>query len=375
MGGLTLSGIRKAFGDVESLRGLDLEVADGELVVIVGPSGSGKTTALRVAAGLEVPDAGSVRIAEREVTSTAPVDRDVAMVFQDGALFPHLDVAGNIAFGLRVRRVGRAEVTRRARAAARAVGCEALLGRRTWSLSGGERSRVALARAFAREPEVFLLDEPLSNLDAQVRAELRVEVRRLQRRAGVTMVHVTHDQFEALTLGDRVGVLHEGVLHQLGAPEEIYGRPADRVVAQSIGWPSMNVLPARLEADGIRAGPFVMTLTPAIQGRVRRLADEPIAGHEVGLDFGVRPEHVRVGSAEAAGFAEAVVELVEVVGPDAFVHLNASADSPVAEPMHVLARVPGEDRPRPGERVGVAASPARAYVFDAASGATLAALP
>ena len=246
MAAVAWTGVRKDYDGVAALRGIDLEAAAGELLAVLGPSGSGKSTLLRVTAGLEPVTAGGVSIGGRDVTRVSPGRRNVAMVFQTYALFPHLDVAENIGFGLEAREVPRRERRGRIIEAARVVGCSDLLDRRPAELSGGERQRVALARALVRDPDVFLLDEPLSNLDAQLRAQMRTELKELQRRVGATMVYVTHDQVEALTLGDRLAVLRAGSLHQVGTPDEVFERPADRFVAGFVGTPAMNFLPARL---------------------------------------------------------------------------------------------------------------------------------
>ena len=239
-----LDGVRAAFGSTEVLHGIDLRVAAGELLVVLGPSGAGKSTLLRVVAGLEPATQGRVIIAGRDVTRLRPGRRNVSMVFQSHALFPHLTVAENITFGLRVRDVPRTEAADQARRAAEAVGCAHLLGRRPGQLSGGERQRVALARALVRRPDVFLLDEPLSNLDLELRVETRAELRALHDRVGATTVHVTHDQTEALVLGDRVAVLREGVIEQIGPPDEVWRRPETTFVARFVGSPAMNLLPA-----------------------------------------------------------------------------------------------------------------------------------
>ncbi|MGH2637149.1 MAG: ABC transporter ATP-binding protein, partial [Actinomycetota bacterium] len=247
MAGLRFDGVHKAFGAVLALRGLDLEVAEGELMVLAGPSGCGKTTALRIAAGLERPTAGRITIRDRDVTDLPPVRRNVSMVFQSYALFPHLSVGDNIGFGLVARKTPKGEVAERVRAAAELVGCAELLARRPAELSGGERQRVALARALVRHPDVYLLDEPLSNLDAQLRVNMRAELKLLHQRVGTSMVYVTHDQVEALTLGDRLAVLRDGALQQVGTPDDVYRRPANRFVATFIGSPAMNILPATLD--------------------------------------------------------------------------------------------------------------------------------
>jgi ABC-type sugar transport system ATPase subunit len=325
--GLQLVGVRKAFADVEVLRGLDLEVDEGELLVVLGPSGSGKSTMLRIAAGLEEPSAGSVRIGERDVTRVPASKRNVAMVFQSYALFPHFDAARNIGFGLSARGTRRDEVERRVRSAAELVGIADLLHRKPHELSGGERQGVALARALAREPDVFLLDEPLSNLDAQLRTRTRAELKRLHAELGRTMVYVTHDQVEALTLGHRVAVLERGRVAQVGTPDEVYGRPVDRFVASFVGSPAMNFLPPEtafrfgLGADG---------------------------------EVGVRPEHVRLGE----GDVEGEVVIVEPAGSEAFVHVDAAG-------ARLVARVPPDAPPAQGQRVRVGIRPTDVHRFDA----------
>jgi ABC-type sugar transport system ATPase subunit len=345
---LSLTAIGKSFGDTQVLHDLDLEVPDGTLLTLLGPSGSGKTTLLRLIAGLETVDTGAIAMGERGVTGVPPRDRDISMVFQGFALFPHMTVAQNIGFGLSVRRVPREEAGRRVSEAAALTGCETLLERRPGQLSGGERQRVALARAVVREPSAFLLDEPLSNLDAPVRAGMRAELKRLQRRVGTTMVYVTHDQVEALTLGDLVGVLDLGTIQQVGTPDEVYRRPANRLVASFVGSPGMNVLPARHAGGELTAGPFRLRLP-------RDAGDLP---GEVQL--GIRPSAVRLGD----GGHDATVELVEVSGDESYVHLGAGE-------VRLVVTVPTGARPQPGDRVPVTIPPRSAFVFDAASGRTL----
>ena len=329
MSGVAVQGVRKRYGDVPALAGAELEAADGELLVVVGPSGCGKSTLLRCIAGLESVDEGAIRIGTRDVTRVRPAARNVSMVFQSYALFPHLTVEENIGFGLVVREVARREVRARVAAAAELVGVTGLLGRRPYQLSGGERQRVALARALVREPDAFLLDEPLSNLDAGTRVEMRTELKRLHRRVGATMLHVTHDQVEALTLGDRVAVMDAGRVRQVGSPEEIYGSPADRFVAAFVGTPAMNFL------------------APAAARAFFPVPD--------GVEVGVRPEHLRVGG----DGVRARVELVEVAGSEAYVYLDNG----------LVARVPVEQRPEPGSDVPLAVRPDDAHLFDAATGA------
>jgi len=278
----------KRYGTVEAVRGLTLEIADGELMVLVGPSGSGKTTALRMLAGLEAIDGGQIEIGERVVNSISPRDRDVAMVFQDYALYPQMSVRDNMAFGLRRRGLPRDEIDRRVRETAGTLALDQLLERKPRQLSGGQQQRVALGRALVREPQVLLMDEPLSNLDAQLRVQTRGEIKRLQNEVGTTMVYVTHDQVEALTLGDRIAVLQDGELQQVGTPEELYERPANVFVGGFIGSPGMSFLPGD---DG---------------GRI-----------------GVRPEHVRPWQDGLHGPIEGRIAYVEALGRETLVGIDA----------------------------------------------------
>ncbi|RSM69492.1 ABC transporter ATP-binding protein [Actinoplanes sp. ATCC 53533] len=342
--GLTLDDVSAAYGKTPVLRGIDLAVDRGELLVVLGPSGAGKSTVLRVVAGLEPVTAGRIHIAGRDVTADRPGRRNVSMVFQSYALFPHLTVADNIAFGLEVRDTPRAVARERARAAAETVGCAALLDRRPGQLSGGERQRVALARALAREPEVFLLDEPLSNLDLALRTEMRTELRALHDRLGATMVHVTHDQTEALVLADRIAVLRDGRIEQVGTPDAIWRTPASAFVARFVGSPAMNLLPA--------AGPFAPsgTAPPGLAG----------AGE---LQIGFRPGAVTLGPADgAADGVAAVVDRLEVVGEDAYAYLTTDGGQPV------VVRVPADRRPARGAAVRATVRWADVHVFHAGSG-------
>jgi ABC-type sugar transport system ATPase subunit len=339
--GVWLDGVRAAHG----LHGVDLQVARGELLVVLGPSGAGKSTLLRVIAGLEPATHGRVLIAGRDVTRLRPGRRNVSMVFQSYALFPHLTVAENIAFGLEVRDIRRSVARGRARAAADAVGCADLLDRRPGQLSGGERQRVALARALVREPDVFLLDEPLSNLDLELRVETRGELKALHARVGATTVHVTHDQTEALVLGDRIAVLRHGLIEQVGTPDEIWRAPATTFVARFVGSPAMNLLPA----EGPLRPPGAPDPSPD------RL-------------YGFRPEAVVLASPErddgvpGDGRVAGTVERVDVVGEDAYAYVRLSLGDPV------VARVRAVDRPASGDRVGVTVRWPDVHVFDAATG-------
>ena len=330
MAGVSVESLRKRYDGVEALRNVDLDAADGELLVVVGPSGCGKSTLLRVVAGLEAVDDGRIFIRGRDVTRVRPAARNVSMVFQSYALFPHLTAAENIGFGLVVREEPKRVVREKVAEAAALVGCTELLDRRPAHLSGGERQRVALARALVREPDVFLLDEPLSNLDAGLRVQMRAELKQLHARVGATMLYVTHDQVEALTLGDRVAVMDAGAIRQVGTPDEVFGTPADRFVARFLGTPAMNlVAPAVLRVDGVPEG----------------------------AEIGVRPEHVRLGGDGVHG----QVELVEPVGSEAYVHVRVGGE-------RVVARVAAAERPAVGDDVDVVVRREDVHLFDGESG-------
>ena len=346
MASLVLSDVHKRYGKVQALAGINLEVADGEFLVVVGPSGCGKTTALRVAAGLEEPTSGSIRIGERDVTRLAPSRRNVSMVFQNFALFPHLTAGQNIGFGLAARGVAPKEVQARVATAAEAVGCETLLERRPAQLSGGERQRVALARALVRDPDVYLLDEPLSNLDAPLRVQMRAELRRIQRRFDATMVYVTHDQVEALTMGDRVAVLNAGVVQQVGSPDDVYLRPVNRFVARFVGSPAMNMLTATVVGGRMYAGPFVLDVPGNLTAQR--------------FEVGVRPEHLVIGD----GGVPAEVQVVEAAGTETFIHVDAAGHG-------LIVRAGPEVRPPIGSTIHLAVAPGRAHVFDSESGVSL----
>jgi multiple sugar transport system ATP-binding protein len=339
-------------GGVQALHPVDLDVQDGELLVLLGPSGSGKTTVLRCIAGLEEPTTGDVVIGERVVTQLSPAERDVAMVFQTPALYPHLTVRENIAFPLDVRGVARAQTTRRVTEAAQRLGIHAVLDRMPERLSEGERHRAALARALVRGPQAFLLDEPLSHLDAKLRIELRAELLALHRALGATMIYVTHDQTEAMTMGQRIGVLHEGRLRQVGTPEEVYQRPADVHVARFVGTPGMNVLQGRGRGTGGggEAGRVVEvgSLTIPLE----------LSTYEGELQLGIRPEFVGLCAVDK-GVGNADVLVVEPLGSETLVHMNAGG-----QPL--VARLAGFADVRVGTRVGVKVDRKKLYLFDAA---------
>jgi len=353
MASVSFERVSKRFdGGVLAVDRLELEARDGEFLVLVGPSGSGKSTALRILAGLDQPTEGRIRIGARDVTDVAPRDRDVAMVFQNYALYPHMTVGENLSFGLRMRRTPRAEVERRVAAAAAKLGLGPLLGRKPGALSGGERQRVALGRAIVREPSAFLFDEPLSNLDARLRAGTRTELVRLHRELRTTMVYVTHDQVEAMTMGQRIAVLRDGRLQQVAAPLELYDRPANRFVAGFIGSPPMNFFEGRLEAEPVRrfAGrSFAIELS---------LPGPDFAAGD--LVLGVRPEHVRPADDDADLRVRVLV--VEPLGSETLVYARTASDEDIA------IRIAGAADIRPDADLGLRFDRDRVHGFDPGSG-------
>jgi sn-glycerol 3-phosphate transport system ATP-binding protein len=351
MAELKLSGIVKNFGAVRVLHGIDLAVQDGEMIVIVGASGCGKSTLLRIVAGLERSTGGTVLIDDRDVTALEPAARDIAMVFQNYALYPHMRVFENMAYGLRIRGLAREDIKRRVQEAADLLGLSALLDRRPRELSGGQRQRVAMGRAIVREPKLFLFDEPLSNLDAKLRVAMRAEIKRLQRRLGVTSLFVTHDQVEAMTLGDRLVVMHEGRAAQIASPMEIFERPADTYVAGFIGSPAMNFLPAIITEDGKAAALSdgnVITLPE------RQYATRP--GQKVTL--GIRPEHI-----SQPGPLRLTTDLIEPLGSESVVHGKLASGETMA------LRLPGA--PPSAAVLEIAPRTEHVHVFDAETGTRL----
>jgi multiple sugar transport system ATP-binding protein len=363
MAGLELDRIRKVYPNGQvAVHEASFQVADGELMVLVGPSGCGKSTLLRMIAGLEEISAGTLKIGGRVVNDVAPKDRDIAMVFQSYALYPHMSVAENLAFGLKLRGQPAAEVRRRVAEAAAMLGLEAMLDKRPREMSGGQRQRVALGRALVREPSVFLLDEPLSNLDAKLRHSTRTEIARLHQRLGTTMVYVTHDQVEAMTLGQRIVVLDGGRIQQIDTPMALYERPANLFVAGFLGSPAMNVLRGRLQAqDGLHlvidevAGGAAWLALPGV--------DVPDAWLDRPLALGIRPEHLL--PVQGAGL-KARVDVVEAVGSEAYLHLDFAG-----KPL--VSRLPPRDLPQPGDELSLRADPAHLHFFDAGDGVRLAA--
>ena len=380
MAAIALDNVSKVFdGDVVAIDDVSLEIADGEFIALVGPSGCGKSTLLRSIAGLEEVTSGEISIGGRDVTDLAPRNRDVAMVFQSYALYPHMTVRQNLGYGLRVRRVRKAEIAKRVDEVAALLGLSELLERRPAQLSGGQRQRVAMGRAIARQPQVFLMDEPLSNLDAKLRVGMRTSLAQLHARLGVTTVYVTHDQVEAMTLGQRVAVMRDGRILQVDAPQRLYEHPVDLFVAGFIGSPAMNLLEATIDGDEVAFGQFRVPLDSG-----RRAAAGP--GRVV---LGIRPE-----SFEDAGFAsrdlptiDVEVVVVEELGSDAhvFFHADAPPVTPevleaegedaaqlVADPSALLnARVDPGTRARVGAPLRLALDPRRFHFFDPETGASL----
>ena len=383
MAAIAFQGVHKVFPDgTPAVRDLDLEIGDGEFTVLVGPSGSGKSTALRMAAGLEDVTAGTIRIGERDVTDVAPKDRDLAMVFQSYALYPHMSVEQNMGFALRMARQQKGAIRMRVAAAAERLGIDGLLARRPGQLSGGQRQRVALGRAIARAPQAFLMDEPLSNLDAKLRVEMRAYIARLHQELGTTILYVTHDQVEAMTMGDRVAVMRDGRLEQCDTPSALYERPANLFVAAFIGSPAMNLVRARMETgeDGepaLRLGSHVLPLPPGAPL-------ERLGGDEVIV--GIRPEALDdTRHARRTGVLELPVALTEALGSDLLVHLELDADEVVAPDVAIereaagltamaerartllVARMPPHTPAVPGRRLRVCIDTAALHFFDPAT--------
>ncbi len=342
MAAISVRKIVKSYDSTAVVHGIDLEIADREFVVLVGPSGCGKSTTLRMIAGLEEISSGEIHIGGRLVNDVPPRDRDIAMVFQNYALYPHMTVYDNMAFGLKLRHTARADIRRRVEDAARMLDITPLLARKPKALSGGQRQRVAMGRAIVRNPQVFLFDEPLSNLDAKLRVQMRTEIKKVHQIVPTTTVYVTHDQIEAMTLADRVVVMNGGRIEQVGAPQELYHRPASRFVAGFIGSPGMNFLPARVlaQGDGLAvhlADGSALAIPPA-----RRERYAPLQGQEV--VFGIRPEHLTDSAAAGReGFAPLVApaEVVEPMGAETLVHLRIAATPICARCTPETAAAPG----------------------------------
>ena len=345
--------VRKSYGDLEVIHGVTTNVADGEFIVIVGPSGCGKSTLLRMVAGLEAITSGEIVIGERVVNALEPKDRDIAMVFQNYALYPHMSVFDNMAYGLRIRRLAKDDIKARVDRAAGILELGPLLERKPRQLSGGQRQRVAMGRAIVREPAVFLFDEPLSNLDAKLRVQMRFEIQKLHRRLRTTSLYVTHDQVEAMTLADRMIVMNAGRAEQIGAPMEVYRNPATRFVAGFIGSPSMNFLPAKASGGN--------RFTLDAGGSVVAADGQASAGTPITV--GIRPEHLHpVGERDAMVAGE--VQMVEQLGADTLAHIAHGSDI-------IVARLPHGGHADVGATLHLGADPARVFLFDSTSGARL----
>jgi multiple sugar transport system ATP-binding protein len=332
---------------------LDLEIIDGEFLVLVGPSGCGKSTTLRMLAGLEPIDSGTVYIGDTDVTMLPPRERDIAMVFQSYALYPHMTVAENIGFHLKIKRMPKPEIDQRVREAARLLDLDEYLNRKPAKLSGGQRQRVAMGRAIVRQPQVFLMDEPLSNLDAKLRVQTRTQIAALQRRLGVTTVYVTHDQVEAMTMGDRVAVLKDGILQQCATPRDLFTRPANTFVAGFIGSPAMNMLQCTATADGLAYGSLQLPLAPSQRSALT--TDQ--------VTIGVRPEAMHIGTEGL----EATIVAVEELGSDSFVYCTPNGHSDLS----LVARTGGLNSSQAGTIVHLMPDVSSMHVFDTASGARL----
>jgi multiple sugar transport system ATP-binding protein len=351
-------------GETLAVNDLNLEVNDGEFLVLVGPSGCGKTTALRCLAGLEDITDGQIVIGDRVVNDLPPKDRDIAMVFQSYALYPHMTLFENMAFSIRMRKQPKAEIESKVREAAQILGLENLLDRKPGALSGGQRQRVALGRAIVRDPAAFLMDEPLSNLDAKLRVQTRAEIARLHQRLGTTIVYVTHDQVEAMTMGDRIAVMRDGVLQQVGTPKMLYEAPANRFVAGFIGSPAMNFLTGRVKVEGDKVALALDGLEIALSGRAATLARTRGVDSEVVL--GMRPEHFDAAASAAEGTISvpATVEVVEFLGNEELIHANVAGND-------VVALVPSARGVAVGDKVTLVIADSVVHAFDPASDAVI----
>lgn len=326
---------------------LNLHINDGEFLVLVGPSGCGKSTSLRMLAGLEPVDEGSIQIGDRNVTTVAPKDRDVAMVFQNYALYPHMTVAENMAFALKIQKVSKAEIAKRVQEAAKLLDLEPYLDRKPKALSGGQRQRVAMGRAIVREPQVFLMDEPLSNLDAKLRVQTRTQIAELQRRLGVTTVYVTHDQVEAMTMGDRVALLLDGVLQQVDTPRALYESPSNAFVAGFIGSPAMSLTSREIEGNGVKLGGYEIPIARDVLTKV---------GSAKRIKVGMRPEDLVMGNEGI----DVTVELVEELGADAYIYGKVVEGG--TDPVQLIIRTAGDTAISRGANVKV--RPSKVYVFE-----------
>ena len=351
MANVSLRDLGKSFGNTTVLRDINLEIADGEFVVLVGPSGCGKSTTLRIIAGLEEASVGEIEIAGRQVNNLEPKERNIAMVFQNYAIYPHMTVRKNIGFGLRTSRLGRADKNKRLEEVASILDMTDLLDRKPAQLSGGQRQRVAIGRAMVRDPAVFLFDEPLSNLDAQLRTQMRLEIKRLHQRVGNTIIFVTHDQVEAMTMADRIVIMNDGMIQQVGTPSEVYHKPANTFVAQFIGAPSMNMIAAETTESGLRL----------FNGATIDISFENSApGRPVIL--GVRPEDFLVG--DSAALIEGQVSVCEPLGAETLLHVAING-------TEVIAKASGRNAPDVAAVVGLSVDPKTMHIFDQATGRAL----
>ena len=358
MASVRLESVSKKFGDTVVVDDVTLEIADREFLVLVGPSGCGKSTTLRMIAGLETVSGGDIYIGDHRVNDLGPKDRDIAMVFQNYALYPHMNVYDNMAFGLKMRKVSKAEIDQRVKEAAEILGLEPYLKRKPKELSGGQRQRAALGRAIVRHPAVFLMDEPLSNLDAKLRVQTRAEIVKLQKRIATTMIYVTHDQVEAMTMGHRIVVMKDGIVQQVASPQAVYDRPANQFVAGFIGSPAMSFLPCRLEADN-------GTLYARGRSFSVRIPDERRATlgtvNADAVTLGVRPEDISL-HADAAGSLNAVVDVVEPLGSEHVLYFTCDGE-------RVTARASAESTAASGDAIALGINPKRMHLFDSDTGA------
>ena len=363
MATVTFDHVFKRYGEVTAVNDLTLEIQDEEFLVLVGPSGCGKTTALRMIAGLEDVSDGTLKIGDRVVNGLAPKDRDVAMVFQSYALYPHMSVYDNLAFGLKLRKVPKAEIDKRVREAAATIELSNLLDRKPKQLSGGQRQRVALGRAIVREPAVFLMDEPLSNLDAKLRVQTRAEIARLHQRLRTTVVYVTHDQVEAMTMGDRIAVMNFGVLQQVGPPQELYQNPVNKFVAGFIGSPAMNFLSVAPKSDG----GTLKLVGDGVELPVPDSLRDVASGGAIEMTAGIRPEHFQImnGAAPGAGaHVRATCDVVEFLGNEELLHVRVGGHD-------LVAVVDAEHRVRPGDVVELFVPIDKIKLFDTTEGKAL----
>jgi multiple sugar transport system ATP-binding protein len=354
MATVTFDHLYKRYGDdVIAVNDLNLEIGDGEFICLVGPSGCGKTTALRCVAGLEEITDGQLRIGDRVVNNVAPKDRDIAMVFQSYALYPHMSVYDNLAFGLKLRKIKKEEIDRRVKEGAAILGLEKFLDRKPKALSGGQRQRVALGRAIVREPSVFLMDEPLSNLDAKLRVQTRAEIARLHQRLGTTTIYVTHDQVEAMTMGDRIAVMRDGLLQQIGSPQELYDHPVNIFVAGFIGSPSMNFATAKAEGKDLMLGGAKLELA----GEQAKAAETRPDGANVLIGF--RPEHIELANGQGGDAVRfpAQVEVVEYLGNEELIHAQTEGNE-------IVALLPSDKKVAVGDSVNFAVPMDKLHIFD-----------